>query len=175
MIDGYIQTKQRDLDNKINKLLERLSIVEQKIDNIDKKYHDYDQLLSELKQETKQHQNIKIELEKSTEKTIEDMIPKVREKLDKQVEKKLKKQKSYVDAEINVIREKSIEMLEEIKPISRLVYQMTILTWILYQQGILDIKDVKNIEKLKKIPIKQNKEMTNLITQIKKDWVNKEK
>jgi len=88
MSDGYIQSKQREIDGKLNTLLSKIEILEKKTENIDEKYEQISELLDNIKNENKHRDNIKHELEQETKQIINEMAPKVQNKVINRLDKK---------------------------------------------------------------------------------------
>ncbi len=167
MSDGYIQSKQRELDDKLNTLLSKVDVLDKKMEHIDNKSDDFNQLLSDIKKEHNRQKHIKDELEKETKRTINNMIPKVQTKLHKKIETDFNKHQDHFNGELDRMQKSTTMLLNETQTLLQIRLQLTILAFILYKQGIIDKKEFDFVKKAEKMSISKNKEVMDMLTEIR--------
>ena len=74
MSNGYIQSKQRELNEELKRVEEKTKILLQEIDTIDKKIVEYDALLLALKEQEKFQEQLKKDLLEDNKKTVNAWI-----------------------------------------------------------------------------------------------------
>jgi len=99
--DGYIQTKQRELNDKLIATDRNINTINAKIDVIEKKIGDYNKVIDLLKEQDKFHDLLKRENERNLEKFIAD----ARVDIDKQIKRMIG---SNVERLFNIIKDVKI-------------------------------------------------------------------
>jgi len=168
MNDGYIQSKQRELDDKLNTMLSKIEILEKKTENIDEKYEQINQLLDSIKKENKHRDNIKHELEKETKQIINEMVPKVQNKISNRIDKKFDKHEDYFNDRLGDMHKSTTMLVDETKSLLQAKLQLTVLSYLLYKQGIIDRKEFHLIEKMDNVKVTKNKKVMDILTEIKR-------
>jgi len=168
MSDGYIQSKQREIDGKLNTLLSKIEILEKKTENIDEKYEQISELLDNIKNENKHRDNIKHELEQETKQIINEMAPKVQNKVINRLDKKFDKHEDYFNDRLGDMHKSTTKLVDETTRLLQAKLQLTVLSYLLYKQGIIDEKEFHLIEEMDDVKVTKNKKVMDMLTEIRK-------
>jgi len=149
MSDGYIQSKQRELNEELKRVEEKTKILLQEMDTVDKKIVKYDAVLSILKKQEKFQEQLKEDILKENKSTIKAYIPEMQSNLNKTLIKTVgRKFINFEEKAVNLTRAsknyaEKVKMLE--KEHNEYVVLFTVLVGKLVDKNILDKGELKRL------------------------------